>query len=277
MNFDPRGRRRHPPDGRHRPREAARHSGPRRRGPAGHERTAAPGAQRPTEGELMQPVAAGRAGGRLPASTRRGTDVAPRPENEPRWEDGPRPESTPGRRNRPRRRNERSAGPAALVAVLVIIGLALTAGLAGPPATAAGDAARGFSLPALMNADQRISLSDYAGQPLILNFCASWSPSCAAQTRLLALFYRLRPGLVMVGIDSRDSRAAALRMLRASRVGYPVADDPAESVGGRYGVPGVPTTYFLNARHQIIWRTVGYVHWARLKLELKAMDAGAGA
>jgi len=276
MIFDPRGRRRHPRDGRWPgSREAARHAGRRRPGPAARERAAAPGAMRPTEGEPMQPVAVGRAGERSPASGRRGTRVAPRLEREPRRDSEPCREDEPRPDNGPRRRHERSGGPAALVAALVIIGLALTAWLAGPPATANGQTAHGFSLPPLMNADQPVSLNDYIGRPLILNFCASWGPSCAAQTRLLALFYRLRPGLVMIGIDSRDSRAAALRMLRGSQVGYPVADDPAESVGATYGVPGVPTTYFLNSRHQIIWTTLGYVDWNRLKLELKAMGASA--
>jgi peroxiredoxin len=211
----------------------------------------------------MQPAVVSRPEEDRPASGRRGTGGGPQRGNQPR------------RENEPRRRNEGSAGPAALVAVLVLVGLALTAWLAGPPARADGQIAHGFSLPPLMNAGQRISLSDYAGQPLILNFCASWGPDCGAQTKLLALFYRLRPGLVVIGIESRDGRVAARKMLRASQVGYPVADDPAASVGGQYGVPGIPATLFLNARHQIVSTTLGWADWNKLKLGMKAMDAGA--
>jgi peroxiredoxin len=179
----------------------------------------------------------------------------------------------PGAGGRPGGASERSSGPVTLVAVLVLCGLALTAWLGGAPAIADGQAAHGFSLPPLLNSSKRISLREYNGHPLILNFCAAWSPPCAAETALLAKFYRLRPGLVVIGIDSLDSRAAGLRMLRTGQVGYPVAADPAQSVGGQYGVPGIPTTYFLNARHQIIRTNLGWLSWARLKAGMRAMEA----
>ena len=171
------------------------------------------------------------------------------------------------------RGNSKSAGSLTLLALLVGVALVLTARLTGPSMVPDGQAAHGFSLPPLLNSKTPISLSQYAGKPLILNFCSAWSPPCQDETRLLAKFYRLRPGLKVIGIDSWDNRAAALRMLHAGQVGYPVANDPTESVGRRYGVPGIPTTYFLNSQHVIIETNLGWLNWKKLKDGMKAMDA----
>jgi hypothetical protein len=46
-------------------------------------------------------------------------------------------------------------------------------------------------------------------------------------------------------------------------------------VGGRYGVPGIPTTYFLNAQHQIVKTNLGWLNWRKLTLGQRMMDAGA--
>ncbi len=111
---------------------------------------------------------------------------------------------------------------------------------------------------------------------MIINFFAAWSPPCKAETRLLATFYRLYNHydgkVLIIGVDSRDSRAAALRLLRASGVTYPVASDPTLAVAGKYGVPGLPTTYFLNAQHQIVKTNLGWLNWHKLREGVAAMD-----
>jgi cytochrome c biogenesis protein CcmG/thiol:disulfide interchange protein DsbE len=164
--------------------------------------------------------------------------------------------------------------PAALPAVLLAAGLSVSA-CVGPRALATGDQASSFSVPALANSGDRISLSQYAGRPVIINFCASWAPACAAETQLLGHYFRYHHGRVLiVGIEARDERAAGLRMLRQSLVTYPVGADPALAVGARFHVPGIPATYFLDARHEIVETELGWLDWHKVRLGVKAMDAG---
>jgi peroxiredoxin len=169
------------------------------------------------------------------------------------------------------------------VTVLVAVGLTVAACLGGPPVVADGQAAHGFSLPALAGSaalggsGQRVALSAYAGKPVIINFFAAWSPPCQAETRLLAKFYKLYNRfdgpVLIIGVDARDSRAAGLRLVREAGVTYPVAADPALAVAGQYGVPGIPTTYFLNAQHQIVKTNLGWLNWHKLREGVQAMDA----
>lgn len=172
------------------------------------------------------------------------------------------------------RADQKSGGSVTVLAVLVGVALTLTACLAGPPAIADGAAAHRFSLPPLLNSGRRISLSDYPDQAVILNFCSAWSPPCKVETEVLETFYRRHHGtVIIIGVDSQDSRAAALRLLTASGVQYPVAYDPAQSVGGLYGVPGIPTTYFLNSQHQIIQTNLGWLSIRKLQRARQVMDA----
>lgn len=156
---------------------------------------------------------------------------------------------------------------AALIVVCVagsLLGIALAGSGSGPPAQAA-PMAPAFRLPALAQSGQQVSLSSYAGKPLIVNFFSSWCPPCQQETPLLATFYRDEHGRVaMVGLDENDTMSNALSFTRAKGVSYPVGFDPQLTAASAYGVGGLPQTFFLDARHHIVDRVFGAVTQADL-------------
>jgi cytochrome c biogenesis protein CcmG/thiol:disulfide interchange protein DsbE len=146
-------------------------------------------------------------------------------------------------------------------------------GQAGRPAPVAAPA---FSLPPLGDdSGQQIALSKYRGQPLIVNFFASWCVPCKVETPLLASFYRGEKGkMALVGMDENDTVANATAFTRANSVSYPVGWDPHFGVGTAYGVSALPQTFFLNARHQIVDRVFGKVTLADLHKGMALATAG---
>ena len=165
----------------------------------------------------------------------------------------------------------RMGGRAALAVALCAAGF-LASACEGPRALATGEQAQSFSLPPLANSGRAISLSDYAGRPVIIVFFATWSPTSAAEIRVLGHFYRARHGKVLiVGVDARDSRNAARQLLRRMRITYPVAADAGLAVASRFHVPGVPAAYFLDARHEIVETQLGGLNWAKIKQGVTAM------
>jgi cytochrome c biogenesis protein CcmG, thiol:disulfide interchange protein DsbE len=165
----------------------------------------------------------------------------------------------------------RAAGRHKIVSSLValcvagsLIAIALVTSSSGAPAGAAADpAAPAFSLPALGHSGQQVSLADYAGRPLIVNFFASWCPPCQQETPLLAKFYRAEHGKVaLVGLDENDVVGSATSFTRKEGVSYPVGFDPETIAASAYGVAALPQTFFLNARHQIVDRVFGAVTMA---------------
>lgn len=156
----------------------------------------------------------------------------------------------------------RSGVIAACVAVsLALVGWASTSSHA---AAAPDPMAAAFSVPVLTHsgpATARVSLSGYAGKPLIVNFFASWCAPCQRETPLMARFYRAEHGRVTVlGVDVNDSSSAALAFVHKTGVGYPVVADPAPMAATlAYGVVALPQTFFLNAQHRIVKRVISAV------------------
>lgn len=163
---------------------------------------------------------------------------------------------------------------AALFVVAAIVGVA-TGSLNGPSNGSTGSTSRqdnaityshpaaapAFSLPALSgtgSAGQDVSLSQYQGKPLVVNFFASWCGPCQQETPLLASFYKASHGSVtLVGVDGNDPTASAVSFARAKGVTYPVGVDPHLIVASAYNVGGFPQTFFLNSRHQVVYRVLG--------------------
>jgi cytochrome c biogenesis protein CcmG, thiol:disulfide interchange protein DsbE len=155
----------------------------------------------------------------------------------------------------------------AVIALCVVASLAaiVWAGTGSTAAPAADPAAPAFSLPVLGHSGQQISLSDYAGKPLIVNFFASWCTPCQKETPLLARFYRAEHGKVaLVGLDENDVVGNALAFTHAKGVTYPIGWDPQLTAAYSYGVGGLPETFFLNAKHHIVDRIYGAVTQADL-------------
>jgi cytochrome c biogenesis protein CcmG/thiol:disulfide interchange protein DsbE len=157
---------------------------------------------------------------------------------------------------------------------LVALALILAAGSGGgsSQASAGQPAAKQFTLHALGRPGV-VSLSQYAGRPVIVNFFASWCGPCQKETPLLARFYRARHGRVaIIGIDVNDSAAAAARFVRRAGSSYPIGTDPTAATATGYGVVAIPQTFFLDAGHHIVKRSFGAVTQADLTAGLARMS-----
>jgi cytochrome c biogenesis protein CcmG/thiol:disulfide interchange protein DsbE len=155
-----------------------------------------------------------------------------------------------------------------VVALISVIGSA-NGSTAAPPAPPA--AAKALTLPALGQPGAQVSLNQYKGRALVVNFFASWCVPCKAETPLLARFYRARHGQVtIIGVDVNDSTSTALKFVRTAGVGYPIGVDPTGLAATRWGVVAIPQTFFLDPGHKIVKRVFGAV-------TLKDLDAGVSA
>ena len=174
-----------------------------------------------------------------------------------------------------RRHKVISAVTAVFAALVIAVGLATTGTAArGSQQPASHPAAHGFTLPALGQAGRQVSLSQYQGRPLVINFWASWCGPCQQETPLLASWYRQQQGqVVLLGLDENDTAADALTFARAKGVSYPIGFDPKVTVALSYGVDGLPQTFFLNARHQIVDHVLGAMTKDALAQGLRRMKS----
>lgn len=71
---------------------------------------------------------------------------------------------------------------------------------------------------------------------------------------LEAIYRRVESRVAFLGVDTNDTRAAALSFLRQIGVTYPSAYDPHGTANGLFGLP---TTVFVSPEGRILERNVG--------------------
>ncbi len=121
-----------------------------------------------------------------------------------------------------------------------------------------------FNLVNLEHPSQTVSLKEFRGHPLVVNFWASWCPPCRKEMPALARVARQLAGRVdFVGLDTQDQRNAGLAFAKSTNVHYPLAFDTAQ-VWSEYGIYGLPTTFFISPDGHILGKQVGGLTKSRL-------------
>lgn len=121
-----------------------------------------------------------------------------------------------------------------------------------------------FQLVDLEHPKRTISLDQFHGHFLIVNFWASWCPPCRKEMPVLAhVAHQLAGKVDFVGLDTQDERSAGLAFAKSTNVHYPLAFDTAQ-VWSSYGVYGLPTTFFISTDGHILGKQVGGLTKSRL-------------
>lgn len=121
-----------------------------------------------------------------------------------------------------------------------------------------------------LDGDQ-FALSDLSGNVVVLNVWGSWCSPCRAEAPDLARLARetARQGVRFVGIDTRDTTAAAKAFVRAFDIPYPSVVDPDGQLllqfEGVIPITAVPSTLVIDADGNIAARVVGKITYATLR------------
>jgi cytochrome c biogenesis protein CcmG, thiol:disulfide interchange protein DsbE len=99
-----------------------------------------------------------------------------------------------------------------------------------------------------------VSLADYRGKAIVLNFWASWCAPCKDEApELESVWQRWRDkDVVIVGVDLQDFGTDAQRFVDRYDLSYPVLRDTQNWTWGRYGLSGLPETYFVDRQGRLV-------------------------
>lgn len=106
------------------------------------------------------------------------------------------------------------------------------------------------------------------GQPVVVNFWASWCAPCVAEHPVLVDLVR-QTGVRLVGINHKDAAANARRFL--GRYGNPFALVGIDGDGRaaiEWGVYGMPETFVVDGRGRIVHKHVGPIEPAHLARDI---------
>ncbi len=118
-----------------------------------------------------------------------------------------------------------------------------------------------FTLPS--PAGKKLSLKDFRGKLVFLNFWASWCDPCREEMPAMERLYQefKGKGFVILAVNVKDSRKDALTFIKELKLTYPVVLDPEGQVGLLYGAWGLPATYLIGPKGEGLARVWGPAEW----------------
>jgi peroxiredoxin len=107
-----------------------------------------------------------------------------------------------------------------------------------------------------------ISLSDFTGKIIVLNFWATWCPPCKAEIPDFVETYNefKNQDVVFLGVSIDDDINALEQFVSEYHIDYPVLiDNLTENVSASWNISAIPTTFFINTDGKIIDKWVGQI------------------
>lgn len=123
-----------------------------------------------------------------------------------------------------------------------------------------GAAAKDFSV---QDSDGQVSLNQFRGQVVVLNFWATWCPPCDQELpSLMDMQNQMRArGVVVVGVSIDVDGVAYHRYLKQRNVNFVTVRDPEQKVAGMYGTSGWPESYIIDRQGVLRRKIVGPINW----------------
>ena len=139
-------------------------------------------------------------------------------------------------------------------------------------------AASGPAAPDLKLADvhgKNVSLSEFRGKVVILNFWATWCGPCEAEMPSLNNLYKefKSKGLVVIAISVDQTEKSVLSFITEKKLAFPVLLDKNKEVYfDSYTVMGLPTTFIIDRSRVLVEKIMGEQEWDSSKMRVKILN-----
>lgn len=123
--------------------------------------------------------------------------------------------------------------------------------------------APGFRLKNLQG--EHVSLSDYHGKVVLLNFWATWCAPCRKEMPSMEKLWQTyrKQGLVILAVSTDNGGESRIRnFVGRLNLTFPILLDAASLASDRYQVSGIPVSFLIDRQGRIVDRVLGSKEWA---------------
>ena len=111
-----------------------------------------------------------------------------------------------------------------------------------------------------------VTLANYADEPMLLHFWATWCPICRLEEGEIVRLSQSHPVLT-VAMQSGAEEEVRDHLNERERE-LAVINDPQGALAARYNVRGVPSTFIIDPDGEILFRKQGYAPPLELRFRL---------
>lgn len=150
--------------------------------------------------------------------------------------------------------------------LFALLAMAPTAGCQGGSGGFAKGSSPGTPAPTLAGKTidgERVALSDFRGQVVLVNVWATWCKPCTAELPELARLHDelSAEGFTVLGVsvDKRQMLAKVRAMVQSFELHYPNLFDPEGTAVSGWKVAGYPTSVLVGRDGTVLWRRNGMI------------------
>lgn len=142
------------------------------------------------------------------------------------------------------------------------------AGAAADAAPVTGSAAPDFTLTNIHN--KKVTLSKLKGQPVLINFWATWCGPCRIEMPAIEAAYQQHKdeGFVVLAVDADEPLKDVAEFVGDLGLTFEILMDPGLTVNDRYRVRAYPTSYFVGRDGTIVALQIGTMTESQLEENL---------
>jgi len=110
---------------------------------------------------------------------------------------------------------------------------------------------------------KKLSLKDFRGKIVFLNFWASWCVPCREEMPAMEKLHEefKNKNFTVFAIAVKDRKQDSMDFVKELKLTYPIGLDPDGNAGVLYGAWGLPTTYLIGPKGEGLARAWGPADW----------------
>lgn len=166
-----------------------------------------------------------------------------------------------------------------VVVLLVLVGVTIYFNFSKPESTSITNseikASKGYLAPNFTISDvegNTVSLADFRGKPVFINFWASWCPPCIEEMPYIEeayTKYKDEIAFLMINVIETDTMSDMQAFMQENNYTFPVQLDNKNLVTDLYQVFGFPTSFFIDKNGVVADKVAGGMSEPMLNLLLQ--------
>ena len=119
----------------------------------------------------------------------------------------------------------------------------------------------------------KVSLKDYRGKNVYLNFWATWCPPCRSEMPEIEKVYQQYKdkGLVVLAVDLGEDKDTVKNFIKENNYNFKVLLDSDQSIAEQYNISAIPVSYFIDKDGKIVAKKVGALKEEEMQSYLKEL------